>query len=76
MNAIIRLETRIGSRGVVPGEEGQQTNTGNRGLMLEEPLIFEIEIRMLQELICSDIPSDFVDRFGNLDREDPIGLPA
>ena len=78
MNAINKSgwKPEIGSRGVVPGEEGQQTNTGNRGLMLEEPLIFEIGNQDVTGVDLPDIPSDFVDRFGNLNREDPIGLPG
>ena len=76
MRLTVRLETRNWIKGCRPGEEGQQTNTGNRGLMLEEPLIFEIGNQDVTGVDLPDIPSDLVDRFGNLNREDPIGLPG
>ena len=53
-----------------------QTVTGNRALMLEEPLIFEIGTR---ETCGVDLPEpdpDAPDRLGSFARTAPIGLPG
>jgi glycine dehydrogenase subunit 2 len=54
---------------------GSGTYTGNRGLMLEEPLIFEIAGT---ETSGVDIPPPALpgNRLGGLARETPIGLPG
>jgi glycine dehydrogenase subunit 2 len=51
------------------------TFTGNRGLRIEEALIFEIG---RPEVTGVDIeePADFAPRLGGLERKDPIGLPG
>ncbi len=56
--------------------EDVRTVTGNRGLMLEEPLIFEIGT---SETCGVDLPvpdGDVADRLGGLARQDSIGLPG
>jgi glycine dehydrogenase subunit 2 len=57
------------------GPAGIETVTGNRGLMLEEPLIFEIGGA---ETCGVDLPepSGGADRLGGLARSKPIGLPG
>ena len=57
------------------GASGIQTVTGNRGLMLEEPLIFEIGGA---DTCGVDMPELAVDtrRLGGLARSEPIGLPG
>src|SRR5690606_14044558 len=57
------------------GESAPATYTGNRGLMLEEPLIFEIGGA---ETTGVDIPAPSASgsRLGGLDRESGIGLPG
>ena len=55
---------------------GPATVTGNRALMLEEPLLFEIG---REDVTGDDLPepaSDAPNRLGGLDRADPIGLPG
>ncbi len=52
-----------------------QTYTGNRGLRLEEPLIFELD----NPGACGvdlDEPEDFTPRLGTLERKARIGLPG
>jgi len=57
------------------GASGIQTVTGNRGLMLEEPLIFEIGG---SETCGVDLPepADSTNRLGDLARSESIGLPG
>lgn len=57
------------------GSEAPVTYTGNCGLMLEEPLIFEIGGA---ETTGVDIPAPLApgSRLGGLDRESSIGLPG
>jgi glycine dehydrogenase subunit 2 len=57
-------------------EEGEaQTVTGNRALMLEEPLIFEAGSTEQTGVDFADIPQHSP-RIGNLERSRPIGLPG
>ena len=61
-----------------PGDGGAQdgeTFTGNRGLQLEEPLLFEIG-GTDKSGVDIDEPGDFPSRLGNLARNRPIGLPG
>jgi glycine dehydrogenase subunit 2 len=57
------------------GPAGIETTTGNRGLTLEEPLIFEIGG---SETCGVDLPQPSGDtsRLGGLARSEPIGLPG
>jgi glycine dehydrogenase subunit 2 len=55
---------------------GPATTTGNRALMLEEPLLFEIghvETTGV-DLPAADIPT--INRLGGMERTDPIALPG
>jgi len=55
---------------------GPATSTGNRALMLEEPLLFEIGS---VDTTGVDLPEPAVDaanRLGGMDRAQPIGLPG
>ena len=52
-----------------------QTFTGNRGLDIEEPLLFEIG-RPETTGVDIDEPAGFEDRLGGHARRDPIGLPG
>jgi glycine dehydrogenase subunit 2 len=57
-------------------EQGEaQTVTGNRALMLEEPLIFEIGSTEQTGVDFAALP-DRPSRLGGLERELPIGLPG
>ena len=51
------------------------TFTGNRALMIEEPLLFEIG-RIERTGVDFDEPEDFTPRLGGLERTAPIGLPG
>lgn len=55
------------------GEE--QTVTGNRALMLEEPLIFEMDGGETTGVDFAEAPN-FASRLGGLERSRPIGLPG
>jgi glycine dehydrogenase subunit 2 len=50
------------------------TKSGNRGLMLEEPLIFEQDTPGACAVDLPE-PPDFIDRLGGFARRAPIGLP-
>src|SRR5687767_11194206 len=52
------------------------TFTGNRGLMLEEPLIFEIGDSGRTGVDFAGPPPTAEDRLGGLARSAPIGLPG
>jgi len=52
------------------------TSTGNRALMLEEPLIFEIGSAETTGVDFADAPTPAADRLGGLAREASIGLPG
>jgi glycine dehydrogenase subunit 2 len=56
-----------------PGEA--QTVTGNRALMLEEPLIFEIDGSETTGVDFAEIPGH-APRLAGLERSKPIGLPG
>src|SRR5262245_44214648 len=51
------------------------TFTGNRALVIEEPLIFEIG-RPSTSGVDVEEAGDFVPRLGGLERHEPIGLPG
>jgi glycine dehydrogenase subunit 2 len=59
-------------------KDGQQnapaTSTGNRALMLEEPLIFEIGHAETTGVDLPEIDRNASTRFAGLERSDPIGL--
>ncbi|MGB0085901.1 MAG: aminomethyl-transferring glycine dehydrogenase subunit GcvPB [Rhodomicrobiaceae bacterium] len=52
-----------------------RTYTGNRGLQIEEPLIFEIGA-LLTSGIDVEEPEAFESRLGDVERHDAIGLPG
>jgi len=52
------------------------TSTGNRALMLEEPLLFEVGNTDLTGVDFDAPPKDVVSRLGGLERNRPIGLPG
>jgi len=52
-----------------------KTFTGNRGLEIEEGLIFEIG-RSENTGVDLDEPAPFEDRLGSLERREPAGLPG
>src|SRR5689334_9221091 len=54
---------------------GAGTISGNRGLMLEEPLIFEQGMAGRTAVDLPDVPKH-KDRLGGLRRQNPIGLPG
>jgi len=57
-------------------EQGEaQTVTGNRALMLEEPLLFEIGSTEQSGVDFAEIPQ-VATRLGGLERSRPIGLPG
>jgi glycine dehydrogenase subunit 2 len=53
----------------------EQTFTGNRGLAIEEPLIFEIGSPETSGVDFEDVP-EVENRLGGLERSEPIGLPG
>jgi glycine dehydrogenase subunit 2 len=57
------------------GESNGQTFTGNRALMLEEPLIFEIGSTETTGVEVAE-PAKVGSKLGNLARTAPIGLPG
>ncbi|MCG8507852.1 MAG: aminomethyl-transferring glycine dehydrogenase subunit GcvPB, partial [Rhodospirillales bacterium] len=54
---------------------GPDTVTGNRGLLMEEPLIFEQDTPGNSGVDLPE-PDSVTDRLGGLAREQPIGLPG
>ena len=54
---------------------GPGTISGNRGLMLEEPLIFEQDMGGRTAVDLPEVPKH-KDRLGGLKRQNPIGLPG
>jgi glycine dehydrogenase subunit 2 len=54
--------------------EGPATTTGNRALMLEEPLLFEIGHSETTGVDLPEIDEDALTRLGGLARSDEIGL--
>ena len=54
---------------------GRGTFTGNRGLAIEEPLIFEIG-RTDTTGVDLEEPAQVAPRLGKLERTEPIGLPG
>ena len=53
---------------------GPQTSTGNRALMLEEPLLFEIGHPEITGVDLPDLDPGAATRLGGLERSEPIGL--
>ena len=53
---------------------GPPTTTGNRALMLEEPLLFEIGHAEVTGVDLPEIDPDAKTRLGGLERSEPIGL--
>ena len=51
------------------------THTGNRGLQIEEPLLFEIGALETSGVDFEE-PEPFESRLGDMERRDPIGLPG
>ena len=71
---MMNRQGRATSGTVQTGGKGE-TFTGNRGLQLEEPLLFEIGSK---EQCGVDLPEEpgGETRLGTLERSDPIGLPG
>ncbi|WP_157216203.1 aminomethyl-transferring glycine dehydrogenase subunit GcvPB [Flavisphingomonas formosensis] len=61
--------------GDASGGGAVETFTGNRALMLEEPLIFEIG-GTARTGVDIDVPAGGASRLGGLERSRPIGLPG
>jgi glycine dehydrogenase subunit 2 len=65
---------------MTPSEDGLHngpaTVTGNRALMLEEPLLFEIGQLDETGVDLPELRGDAPNRLGGFDRSDAIGLPA
>ena len=57
------------------GAGDQPTFTGNRALMLEEPLLFEIGSTERTGVDFGEAPKT-ANRLGGLERKEPIGLPG
>ena len=57
------------------GESNTATFTGNRALMLEEPLIFEIGSADTTGVDFAEAP-EAASRLGGLERSRPIGMPG
>ncbi len=55
---------------------GPATSTGNRALMLEEPLLFEIGNVETTGVDLPEPKADAPNRLGGMDRAEPIGLPG
>ena len=55
---------------------GPATSTGNRALMLEEPLLFEIGSVDTTGVDLPEPAADAANRLGGMDRAQPIGLPG
>jgi glycine dehydrogenase subunit 2 len=75
MNAPNTSGWKPGTPEAPTGESGIVTVTGNRGLMLEEPLIFEIGGADTCGVDLPD-PAGRADRLGGLARSEPFGLPG
>ena len=58
------------------GNSDSPTFTGNRALMLEEPLIFEIGRTSTTGVDLPPVPENAPNRLGGLDRSAAIGLPG
>ncbi len=58
-----------------PMEAKRETFTGNRGLAIEEPLLFEIGRAEISG-VDVEVPQDVPERLGKHRRKAPIGLPA
>ncbi|TNE41249.1 MAG: glycine dehydrogenase subunit 2 [Alphaproteobacteria bacterium] len=56
--------------------EGLTTFSGNKGLQLEEALIFEIGTTQTTGVDLADLPANAKSRIGDLARTDEIGLPG
>jgi glycine dehydrogenase subunit 2 len=61
--------------GFAPAGEGSATLSGNRGLMIEEPLIFEEDAPGRCGVDLPEPPA-VVDRLGGIARQGPVGLPG
>jgi glycine dehydrogenase subunit 2 len=59
----------------VPAQGEPRTYTGNRGLQIEEPLIFEIGALDTSGVDVEE-PAAFESRLGDMTRSDDIGLPG
>ena len=66
---------RTETASAAPARADTSTWTGNRGLQLEEPLLFEIGHAARSGVDLADVP-EVATRLGGLEREAPIGLPG
>ena len=60
----------------VTGDGESPTTTGNRALMLEEPLIFEIGRTGTTGVDLPPVPENTSNRLGGMERSGAIGLPG
>ena len=75
MNAPNTSGWKPGTPAAPSGENGIETVTGNRGLMLEEPLIFELAGTETTGVDLPE-PSGGANRLGGLERSESFGLPG
>ena len=75
MNAPNASGWKPGSPAAPEGASGIETVTGNRALMLEEPLIFEIGGTDTCGVDLHELPAG-PNRFGGLERTETFGLPG
>lgn len=60
---------------IMPEQSGLQTHTGNRALMVDEPLIFETGSPDRSGVDLPEAPK-VESRLGGLDRDEPISIPG
>jgi len=76
MNAPNRSGWKPGTPELSDAADDVQTVTGNRGLMLEEPLIFEIGTEETTGVDLPEPAAGAANRLGQMARKTPIGLPG
>ena len=69
------MADRPSGTAIAPMSTGSGTVSGNRGLMLEEPLIFEQGMAGRTAVDLPEVPQH-KDRLGGLRRQNDIGLPG
>ncbi len=69
------MQQKFGPQAAMVEEPAAKTFTGNRGLAIEEGLIFEIG-RPENTGVDLDEPLPFKHRLGSLERQEPAGLPG
>jgi glycine dehydrogenase subunit 2 len=72
---MLNRQGRPTEAGAAMGAKERPTFTGNRALQIEEALLFEVG-RTEVTGVDLDEPAAFTPRLGDLERNDPIGLPG